>query len=327
MSAVPLETYDKILIALSGGKDSVGALLFLLEAKVPPDRIELHHHAVDGEGPSFMEWPSTTAYCRAIANAFQLPLYLSWRAGGFEREMLRNTAPTAPVIFETPDGTRHSAGGNGPLGTRLKFPQVTANLQQRYCSSALKIDVLAAAIRSQDRFTGQRTLVVTGERAEESRARANYASFEPHRTDTRHGNRKPRHVDHWRPVHHLREDEIWRLLQRHGILPAPAYRLGWSRFSCLSCIFGGPDQWATLRLIAPAWFHRIATYESRFGCTIHHRRSIGELADRGRPYEAATTQPDLVRQALSPEWSEPIRVNPKAWRLPAGAFGKSRGPG
>jgi 3'-phosphoadenosine 5'-phosphosulfate sulfotransferase (PAPS reductase)/FAD synthetase len=327
MAAISLKTYDTVIVALSGGKDSVACLLALLEAGIPASRIELHHHAVDGEGSSFMDWPSTTAYCRTIAGAFDLPLYLSWRSGGFEREMLRNATPTAPVIFETPDGGQGSAGGNGPLGTRRKFPQVTANLQQRYCSSALKIDVLAALIRSQERFTGRRTLVVTGERAEESRARANYATFEPHRTDTRNGTRRPRHVDHWRPVHHLREGDIWTLLQRHGILPAPAYRLGWSRFSCLSCIFGGPDQWATLRLIAPAWFQRIAAYEAQFGCTIHRNRNINELADRGRPYEAALAQPGLVRQALSTKWSEPIRIEPKTWRLPAGAFGNSRGPG
>jgi hypothetical protein len=115
-------------------------------------------------------------------------------------------------------------------------------------------------------------------------------------------------------------------LHRHGILPAPAYRLGWSRFSCLSCIFGGADQWATLRLIAPAWFRRIATYEVQFGCTIHRSRNINEMADRGRPYEAALAQPNLVRQALSTKWSEPIRIDPKTWRLPAGAFGNSRGP-
>ena len=45
--AVPapdLAAYDRILLAFSGGKDSLACLLHLLEAGVPASRIELHHH-------------------------------------------------------------------------------------------------------------------------------------------------------------------------------------------------------------------------------------------------------------------------------------------
>jgi 3'-phosphoadenosine 5'-phosphosulfate sulfotransferase (PAPS reductase)/FAD synthetase len=321
-----LDSYDTVIVAFSGGKDSVACLLSLIEAGVKRERIELYHHDVDGAGPPFMDWPSTTAYCRAVARAVGVPLYLSWKEGGFEREMLRENAPTAPIHFETPDGTVRRVGGSGPCGTRLRFPQVSADLKCRWCSAYLKIDIMAALIRAQDRFLGRRTLIVTGERAQESRARAGYATFEPDRTDTREGVRRRRHVDHWRPVHGLDEHAIWSLLRHHGIVPAPAYRLGWSRLSCLSCIFGGPDQWASLRHIAPAWFARIAAYERRFGRTIHRTMTITELADRGQPYLAAIGQPDLARVALDPAWKEPVCVSPAAWVLPAGAFGNSAGP-
>jgi hypothetical protein len=273
-----------------------------------------------------MDWPSTTAYCRAIARHFDVSLFLSWKEGGFLREMLRDNQPTAPIRFEMPDGTLGTVGGAGPSGTRLRFPQVTANLRQRYCSAYLKIDVMAALLRAQTRFLNRRTLIVTGERAQESRVRAGYALFEPDRTDTRSGTRRRRHVDHWRAVHHLDEVAVWELMRRHGIVPAPAYRLGWSRLSCLACIFGGPDQWASLRAIAPAWFDRIATYEDRFGCTIQRVCGIRQLADRGRPYEAAIAQLDLATRALSPEWADPVHVGARAWDLPAGAFGVGGGP-
>jgi 3'-phosphoadenosine 5'-phosphosulfate sulfotransferase (PAPS reductase)/FAD synthetase len=321
-----LRSYDTIIVAFSGGKDATACLLTLIEAGVPPDRIELHHHDVDGQAEPFMDWPCTTAYCRAVARHFGVPLYLSWKEGGFHREMLRDNQPTAPIRFEMPDGTVGTAGGSGPSGTRLRFPQVTANLSQRYCSAYLKIDVMAAEIRAQARFLNRRTLVVTGERAQESRARAGYAAFEPDRTDTRHGSRRRRHIDHWRPVHHLEEREVWDLIRRHGIVPAPAYQIGWPGLSCLACIFGGPDQWASLRAIAPVWFDRIAQYEDRFGCTIQRLCGIRQLADRGRPYEAALTQPDLVRRALSHDWAAPVHVGSKAWQLPAGAFGAGGGP-
>ncbi len=326
MSAAGLARYDRIIVAFSGGKDSLAALCRLMEAGADPCQIELHHHDVDGRGPPFMDWPSTGAYCRAIAQAFGLPLLMSWKEGGFEREMLRLDAATAPIAFEMPDGSIRTVGGEGPTGTRLRFPQVSADLRVRWCSAYLKIDPMAAFIRSQDRFLDSRTLVVTGERAGESPARAQYPVFDRHRTDTRDGSRRRRYVDHWRPVHGLNERSVWGLIRRHGVLPAPAYRLGWSRLSCLACIFGGPDQWATLRVIAPDWFERIAAYEQRFGVTIHRTRGIEHLAAHGRPYPAALTQPELVRQALSEAWNENPRVSPAAWTLPAGAFGSSLGP-
>ncbi|UFN51684.1 phosphoadenosine phosphosulfate reductase family protein (plasmid) [Roseomonas sp. OT10] len=320
-----LVSYDHIVLFTSGGKDSTACLLHLLECGVDPARIELHHHEVDGGGSAFMDWPVTGAYVAAQAAAFGLPLYRSWRAGGFEREMLRQEAPTAPILFETPDGVRQT-GGAGPRGTRLLFPQVSADLSVRWCSAALKIGVGAASITGQDRFLGRRTLVVTGERAQESAARARYASFEPHRTDTRDGSRRPRHVDHWRPVHGWDEGRVWDALQRHGVRPHPAYELGWSRLSCMACIFGSAAQWATIRLIAPALFERIAAYEERFGRTIQRARSIRALADHGRPYPDVLARPDLVALALGETWDLPILGMPSAWMLPAGAFGETAGP-
>ena len=239
------------------------------------------------------------------------------------REMLRRDAPTAPVVFETPYGTE-VRGGEGPRNTRLRFPQVSSDLSVRWCSAALKISVMDALIRGQDRFLGARTLVVTGERAEESPARARYAAAERHRTDTRDGPRRRRHVDHWRPVHAWQQRQVWDSLARHGVVPAAPYRLGFGRLSCMLCIFGTPAAWATVRMIAPAWFERVAGYEQRFGCTIQRSRSVCDLADRGSPYPAALAQPRLVAEALAPRWTSPVHT--ADWRLPAGAFGEAAGP-
>ncbi len=210
-----------MVVAFSGGKDSIAALLTVLEAGVPSERIDVYHHDVDGAGPSFMDWPCNTVYCRAVTDALGVPLYLSWKEGGFLREMLRDGVPTAPICFQTPEGTIGRVGGTGP---------------------------------------------------------------------------------------------------------APAYRLGWSRLSCIACIFGNADQWASMRYLAPVWFERIATHEDEFGRTIQRHWSIRALADRGRPYQALIEQPELVRLALQHAWSEPVLVPPVAWTHPAGAFGEGSGP-
>ena len=322
-----IHRYDRYLVAFSGGKDSIAAFLSLRDAGVPREKIELWHHDIDGrEGSTLMDWPCIPAYCTAFAAAFGVPLYRSWRVGGFEREMLRDQTPTAPVAFERLDGTTDQAGGeSAKVGTRRKFPQQSADLSVRWCSAYLKIDVMAAAIRNQPRFEGQRTLVVTGERAAESPCRAKYATLEPHRTDKRASTKLDRFIDHHRPIHARSEAEVWALLERYRINPPPPYRLGWGRVSCVGCIFGSDNQWASLRVVNPAQFGQIATYEEAFGWTIRRDGSITAAADRGTPY-ASINRHDLAA-ALSITWQELIILPTDVlWTLPAGAFGESAGP-
>jgi len=317
-----LDGYDHFLVGYSGGKDSTACVLYLLEEGVLPEKIELWHHCIDGrEGSGLMDWPVTEDYCRAFADALGLSLFYSWRVGGFEREMLRENQKTAPVRFETLDSTEERGGTGGKLGTRRKFPQVSANLSVRWCSSALKIDVMSIAINNQTRFQGKRTLVITGERAEESAARSKYKTFEPHRCH-RDGRIK-RHVDHWRPIHAWLEADVWAIAERFKVRPHPAYYLGWGRLSCAACIFGSSNQWASLRQVNPGQFDRIAAYEKEFDCTIHRTQTVCERGSLGAPYEAVKDRA-LIAEALADTYPEQIIV--ETWELPAGAFGESCGP-
>ena len=59
-SEIDPDTYDHVIVAFSGGKDSVACLLHLLDLGVPREKIELWHHDVDGrEGSDLMDWPVT----------------------------------------------------------------------------------------------------------------------------------------------------------------------------------------------------------------------------------------------------------------------------
>lgn len=311
-----LRSYDHIVIAFSGGKDSLACALTLLEQGADPAKIELWHHEVDGrEGKRFMDWPVTPDYCRKVADGLGLPIYFSWKEGGFEREMTRHDTPTAPTWFETPNGLR-SAGGKGPNGTREKFPQVSADLKVRWCSAYLKIDVGACALRNQERFKGKRTLFVTGERAEESTARSRYKTFEPHRT---HG--KLRHVDQWRPIHDWDEERVWEIIKRWKINPHPAYRLSWGRLSCAGCIFGNRHQMASFAVALPCQARSVGDYEQLFGVTIKRNESFDESVERGTPYDM---DPAILASARSETFDEPVFV--ENWVLPAGAFGDNTGP-
>lgn len=268
-----LDEYDRIIIAFSGGKDSLATLLLLLELG-QASKLELWHHLIDGapDEPNFFDWHITEAYCREIALYFEIPLYFSYREGGFKREMMRDNQATAPVWYQLKDQSWQSTGGKGKANTRLKFPMPTASLQTRWCSSYLKISVMDSAIRNQERFNKGKTLVITGERAEESAARAKYRDFEPHRT-----NSKSRQIDHWRPVLRWDRERIWGIIKKHGIVPHPAYYLGFSRTSCRNCIFLQRDDLSTLHSIKPHHLEGIASLEKKFGSTIAYDKQRAEV--------------------------------------------------
>jgi hypothetical protein len=212
-TAPNLNEYDRIIVAFSGGKDSICCVLTLLELGIHPTQIELHHHLVDGrEGSDLFDWPVTEDYCRKFTQAFGLKIYFSWLEGGLEREMCRDNQPKAPTHFETPEGTR-SIGGQGQPGTRRKFPAKTADLSRRWCSAYAKIDVLSASIANQPRFNH----------------------------------------------------------------------------------------------------------------TLDNKRSIPEIAALGTAYEAIAKHPQMLKVAMSRDYTGLIVMAAGAWRLPAGAFGESNG--
>jgi 3'-phosphoadenosine 5'-phosphosulfate sulfotransferase (PAPS reductase)/FAD synthetase len=321
-SDVPdLSSYEEILVMFSGGKDSIACVLSLLELGVPPEKIELHHHLVDGrEGSTLMDWPVTESYCKAFAKAFGLRFVVTWKVGGIEREMNRNDAPTAAVMIPDSNGKMRPIGGKGPNNTRLKFPQVTSDHQTRWCSGYSKIDVGARYLNNTDRFAdGKKRLIVTGERAQESPARSKYVQFCIHPQDNRDGKNVVRYLDHWRAVLQWKETDVWTIMEKYGVNPHPSYKVGFSRCSCQKCIFIDNDGWATVNFMDPKGFRKIADYETQFGYTIDRALSVTERADKGTILPGAEKYGPI---GMSKEYLEPIIV--KNWELPAGAF-KSNG--
>jgi hypothetical protein len=317
-----LEEYDHVIVAFSGGKDSVAAVLCLLEAGIKP---ELWHHDVDGDSDQKPElewdWPVTKSYCQAFAEAFGLDIYFSWREGGITGEMLKENSRTKAVHFETPDGLKTGGGLTGSISTRRKFPQVGANLLTRWCSGVAKIDVFSVAIAGQERFRGKKILVVTGERAEESSNRAKYAVFENHRNH-QPGPRAKRQVHHWRPVLSWKEEDIWKIIEKHKVNPHPCYHLGFGRASCMICIFLNKDDLATINNIAPERIDKISILEKDFGCSLKRDgKSIKDHASQGK---SEKLNPDAVRKALSYKYEDQIIL--ENWELPKGAFRQGSGP-
>lgn len=323
INARRLRETDIFMVCFSGGKDSLACLLHLIEIGVPRDKILCCHHCVDGDpeaGQRFMDWPVTEAYCRAVTAWLGVELRYSWRRGGIHDEMERNNSPSALVEFESMSGQRMLQQRSRPVnGTRQRFPQVSGDLTVRWCSPSVKIDVLRRVITNDDAFSTGTFVVVSGERREESPNRAKYQEEEPHAT-----NNQKRRVTQWRPVIDWSEQEVWAIIRRHGIIPHPAYQLGFGRVSCMFCIFGGPDQFASARNLDPDGFEAIAEKEEEYGVTIKRSEPIRVVAAKGRSFIPSNLP--LKQLAMSRQWSGPIRCDPSQWELPSGAFKKHGGP-
>lgn len=316
-----LNSYDHIIVFFSGGKDSTACILHLLDTGVPKEKIELWHHDTDGASQPFIDWGVTLDYCKKFSEALNIPLYFSYRVGGFEAEMLRENSRTNNVRYNTPGGWKEYITKRGKKSTRRKFPQISPNLAVRWCTAYLKIDVARLAVNNQERFRNKKILFVSGERAEESAARAKHKRFEIEKPcDNRNGKNK-RHVDRWRPVHEWSEQKVWDIIEKHKINPHPCYHAGFGRCSCQFCIFGNKNQFKSAEIVSPERFKKLCDYEREFQCTLKRNENLKQLVYTGTPYRTTRKHIDELN---STKYTGKIFV--ENWQIPAGAFGEPEGP-
>jgi 3'-phosphoadenosine 5'-phosphosulfate sulfotransferase (PAPS reductase)/FAD synthetase len=302
-----------IIVAFSGGKDSVAMVLYLLELGIPKERIHLHHHDVDGNSyrPIF-DWECTKDYCRAFAQAFGLKLFISYREGGIYREINRENQPKGDVYYQIePDGEYQIARAKADkLNTRLMFPAVQSDIRYRWCSATAKIEVLRTVTSWSEAYQ-KGCYVLTGERRAESTARSKYDYQEVYHTSN-----KNRPIQQLRIILDWSEAQVWDILKRWRVQPHPAYMLGWSRCSCKICIFSGPNIWATVNEIDKPRIEMIDMTEKKINHTLYHKLTILEKVAQGT---AMKVNKYWLRQSI--KFTVPIIVpENKLWKIPVGAF-------
>lgn len=144
--------------------------------------------------------------------------------------------------------------------------------------------------------------------------------------------RTNRHIDRIRLVHKWTKEQVWEIMARHKINPHPAYRLGKGRLSCVLCIFGNDDEWASARAIVPEQFKKAAYYERKFDHPIALKGRgvkarpyfLEDRAQNGTPFDAITL--DLMLEIHDEDWEHHYPIFIDDWKLPAGAYGSDNGP-
>jgi 3'-phosphoadenosine 5'-phosphosulfate sulfotransferase (PAPS reductase)/FAD synthetase len=309
-----------ILVAFSGGKDSIALVLKLLDMGIQRDRIHLHHHEVDGRGEELFDWACTTAYCEAFAKAFGLQLFFSYRKGGILREINRKDEHLQDVMYQNePNGEFiliPSSKEERYRNTRGKFPAVSADLRTRWCSGTVKITVMNTLIRHSPLYKNEpRLIVLTGERRQESSNRAKYKEIEAHPSTT-----LKRDITTWRSVIDMSELEVWQLIEKYKVQPHPAYMLGWSRTSCQLCIFSSPDVWASIAQFDRQKVERIAQIESQNGFTLYDKKNIWQKVGCGDSF-LDLNDPSVkmwLEAANLKSWALPMII--ENWETPRGAY-------
>jgi 3'-phosphoadenosine 5'-phosphosulfate sulfotransferase (PAPS reductase)/FAD synthetase len=123
----------------------------------------------------------------------------------------------------------------------------------RFCTIHLKQIPMArwckANVQDPDR-----TILVTGVRAQESRARSTRVTFSP---DSLTG------MMLWMPIHKWTHDQVFEIHRQYQIPPNPLYLNGMGRVGCWPCIMAKKEELAAIAIRYPETFDRLQKMEER----------------------------------------------------------------
>jgi 3'-phosphoadenosine 5'-phosphosulfate sulfotransferase (PAPS reductase)/FAD synthetase len=229
---------SKIVVSISGGKDSIACLLLALE-EYGPEPVIAHHQVIPED------WPGTVEYNMQVCNYLGVPLYTAQaHYYGYECEQCQAHYLTS---FERPfcRACKSREGRQIALVQSLldlvTWRGMWPSLDVRFCTSYLKRDVFNMWTRRNSDLLGPSSVVVMGERWRESRGRARLPSIRQ-RTNLLH-------LTEYRPILDYRRIDVFRKAREYGIEPHYCYKAqgmtdedmyerdveGGPRMSCVIC--------------------------------------------------------------------------------------------
>jgi 3'-phosphoadenosine 5'-phosphosulfate sulfotransferase (PAPS reductase)/FAD synthetase len=267
-----LASYHRIVVNISGGKDSQAALDVTWRAARDAgvtSRLVTVYADVGADDV----WPGTRELAAEHSGSYGI------RHEVVCREVLSDTGDRVPQTLSE------------YIEQRGRWPDAA----RRYCTSGMKRDPsrrlftrLAAEIRA-DGVTGRvRILNVMGHRAQESARRALMVPF---RHDERASNQTVREVDEWLPVLRWQVEEVWARIASVGTRPHPVYAAGMPRLSCMFCVLASRSALIRAAQLNPEGARRRAEMEERMGHRFRADLSMAQIIELARttPADAAVT--------------------------------------
>jgi len=236
------------ILNVSGGKDSTAMLLWAMEKNI---------NFTPVFSDTGNEHPITLDYIRRLPHRTGCP-EITWVKADFSGDF-PGRRKRLPAQWEKDGISRHrirkvlkalQSTGNPFLDLCLlkgRFPSFRA----RFCSSALKNDIIHEKIIMPFLDRGKTVVTMLGIRAEESKARSEMPIVE-NLNDGRIINR---------PLLHWPVADVFSIHKRHNVEPNPLYKLGCHRVSCMPCFM---ERKASIRNITkrfPEQIDRIALWE------------------------------------------------------------------
>jgi 3'-phosphoadenosine 5'-phosphosulfate sulfotransferase (PAPS reductase)/FAD synthetase len=290
-AAPDLNSYDIIVLNISGGKDSQVMMRRVLAEAVrqgfPMERVT----SVFADLGEDDEWASTAEM--DAANGTSLVKLFGDRPGAAELAQMH--AEIMGVRYEVVRRVNKD-GIEETLTEHVEARGMWPDLDARYCTSDMKrapvsklITKLCGEVRA---ATGQkvvRVLNCMGLRAAESPARLKMVPLYNDKRQTGKGTVKV--VDVWLPVHEMSTPEVWAAIRESGDPYAWTYDAGLQRLSCKFCPLAGKSHLVRAAQLDPAGIMRRAEQEERMGHTFQKKTTAIEIAveaDTRGPFTAET---------------------------------------
>jgi len=248
-----LADFETYVVAFSGGKDSTGALLWALD-NLPPERIRVVYHPVEEA-----DLPEVDPY---IA-------YIEERLGVCVERVRAGDRPLPPQKGDRP---RQEWEFEATLFAMIEKRGMWPSAKVRWCCSYLKKWPVALYA-----WELSRPVLISGQRAEESEARAKLPVFSLGKSD--HLTRAM--LSTYRPLLYWSKQEVWGFLQHHGVARNPAYQYQ-ARVGCWCCIMSSPKEVFRFCRKHPEIAQVAADLEQRIGHTWQYRHSITSLLHQAR---------------------------------------------
>ncbi len=285
----------KMVLSLSGGKDSTAMILHFIEKEIPfiPVFADTgNENEITLEYLDYLEQKLGIAIKRVKADFSNLIMKkrefiqndkrdpsLPGRLGGWSDEAkeraLKHLYPTGETFLDM-------------CLWKGFFPAT----RSRFCTQHLKREVIFEEIEPLLE-QGKTVVNCVGVRAEESRARSKYTDFEYDRVYSKN-------LIIYRPILHWSVGDVFKMHLRHGLEPNPLYKMGFGRVGCMPCINSRKDEIFEISRVFPSHIEKIKVWEKKVrSCSKKEVSTFFAIGKTGQ------NRISLIKDVV--EWSRTVR--------------------